>query len=278
LLSTLADQTAVALQNARLVQDLFQLNKELKQAYGDLDRANNQLKELDTLKSAFIGVITHELRSPMINIDFSMQLIERHGLSHLVPDQREQLDQLKSNIHAARKMIDSLINFATFLSKRGELETATIDVASVVEGAVFINRPTAVKKDISLHLDLPAELPAVSGDVERLTDALHHLVYNAVKFTPEGGQIWVRCRAVPDAVRFEVQDTGTGIPADKLPTLWEAFAQMSDPVLRGIEGLGLGLPLVQYIAHAHNGEVFAESEVGVGSTFGFQIPLNGQLL
>jgi signal transduction histidine kinase len=66
-----------------------------------------------------------------------------------------------------------------------------------------------------------------------------------------------------------------GIPADKLSTLWEEFAQMSDPVLRGVEGLGLGLPLVQYVAHAHNGDVFAQSEVGVGSTFGFQIPLNG---
>ncbi|MBN1220172.1 MAG: GAF domain-containing sensor histidine kinase [Anaerolineae bacterium] len=276
LLSTLADQTAVALQNARLVQDLVKLNKDLKQAYQALDQVNSQLKELDNLKSAFIGMITHELRSPLINIDFSMQLIERQGLSHLVPDQREQLAQLKSNIQSAKQMIDNLVNFATFLSKRGELDLTQVKVAAIVEGALFINKPAADKKQIALHLDLPPHLPPVSGDPERLIDALHHLMHNAIKFTPQGGQIWIRCRIQDDALRFEVQDTGIGIPADKLPTLWEEFAQMSDPVLRGVEGLGLGLSLVQYVAHAHHGEVFAHSEVGVGSTFGFQIPLNGQ--
>ena len=127
---------------------------------------------------------------------------------------------------------------------------------------------------IALHTDLPAILPSIPGDPERLTDAVHHLVQNAVKYTPDGGQVWVRCRATPEAIRFEVEDTGIGVPADKLSTLWEEFAQMSDAVLRGVEGLGLGLPLVQYVAHAHNGQVFAQSEVGTGSTFGFQIPLN----
>jgi signal transduction histidine kinase len=80
---------------------------------------------------------------------------------------------------------------------------------------------------------------------------------------------------LPEALRFEVQDTGAGISPAELSTLWQEFVQMADPLLRGVEGLGLGLTLVQYVAHAHNGEVFAESEVGVGSTFGFTIPLNG---
>jgi signal transduction histidine kinase len=85
--------------------------------------------------------------------------------------------------------------------------------------------------------------------------------------------VWVRCQKSDGALRFEVQDTGPGVPADKLPKLWEGFTQMADPLRRGVEGLGLGLALVKYVVNAHAGDVFAESQPGVGSTFGFQIPL-----
>ncbi|MBN1994885.1 MAG: GAF domain-containing sensor histidine kinase [Anaerolineae bacterium] len=276
LLSTLADQTAVALQNARLVQDLVKLNQDLKQTYQDLDWASHQLKELDNLKSAFIGVITHELRSPFANIDFSLQLLQRYGLDQLGPNQREQLAQLTSGVSAVKQMIDNLINFAAFLSKRGEMHAVEVDLFTIITVAVSLNEATAAKKQIKLHPNIPPDLPPVSGDPERLTDALHQLINNAVKFTPAGGQVWIRCRPTPEMMRFEVQDTGVGVPADKLPLLWEGFAQMSDPLLRGVEGLGLGLALVQYVARAHHGDVFAQSKEGEGSTFGFQIPLAGQ--
>jgi signal transduction histidine kinase len=84
--------------------------------------------------------------------------------------------------------------------------------------------------------------------------------------------VWINCQAVDHSVRFEVKDTGVGVPADKLPGLWEGFAQMADPLRRGVEGLGLGLALVKYVANAHGGEVWAESQQGAGSTFGFRIP------
>jgi len=134
-------------------------------------------------------------------------------------------------------------------------------------------KPLAVKKQLMLQVDNPATLPTIFGDVSRLRDAVYQLIHNAIKFTPIGGRVLVRCRPLPDAVRFEVEDTGIGVPPDQLPLLWEGFAQMSDPLRRGVEGLGLGLTLVKYVANAHSGEVFAQSEVGVGSTFGFQMPL-----
>jgi signal transduction histidine kinase len=276
LLSTLADQTAVALQNARLVEDLVKLNQNLKQTYQKLDRANRQLKELDDLKTSFIGVITHELCSPFMNIDLSLQLLERYGIDQLKPNQREQLEQLKSSVKTVKQMIDNLVNFATFLSKRGEMRIVEVDVFTIIAMAVSLNESIATKKQIKCHTQIPTDLPPVFGDPQRLTDALHHLIQNAVKFTEPGGQVWVRCQSTAEALRFEVQDTGMGVPTDKLSTLWDGFAQMSDPLRRGMEGLGLGLTLVQYVAHAHNGKAFAKSKEGVGSLFGFQIPLNGQ--
>ncbi len=275
LLSTLADQTAVALENARLVENLLQLNQDLRKAYAALDQANRQLQEMDKLKSAFIGVITHELRTPFANLTFSLQLLERYGLENLSPEYREQVEQLALGIKAAKTMIDNLVTFASFLAKQGELRLEQLDFVQVIQEALQPLETMAEGKGIALHSDLPKRLPALCGDRERLADAVYHLAHNAIRFTETGGEVWVHCRVKADAIHFEVKDSGVGVPADKLPTLWEGFAQMADPLQRGVEGLGLGLALVRYVATAHGGQVWADSHEGVGSTFGFQVPLGG---
>lgn len=267
-LTAMAAQAAIAIENARLFDDLVQ-------AYTALDKANRQLQEMDKLKSAFIGVITHELRSPFANIAFSLQLLERHGLEHLSPEQRELLEQIVSGIKSAGTMVDNLVTFAAFLSKQGELRLTQLNFGEMVQDAVAPLKPLAEANGIALHITMPDNLPSAYGDRERLSDAVYHLVHNAIKFTHAGGKVWVRGWVMADAIRFEVQDTGVGVPADKLPTLWEGFTQMADPLCRGVEGLGLGLALVKYVVSAHGGEVRAQSEEGVGSTFGFQVPLSG---
>jgi signal transduction histidine kinase len=135
--------------------------------------------------------------------------------------------------------------------------------------------PMARNREQSLRLAVPATLPPLQGDPERLSDAIHHLVQNAIKFTGQGGEIWVRGRVEDGQLVFEVEDNGVGVAADKLEGLWEGFAQMADPLRRGVEGLGLGLALVKYIVTAHGGQVFAHSEEGQGSTFGFRLPMTG---
>jgi signal transduction histidine kinase len=276
LLGMLADQTAVALENARLVEDLISTNDDLGQAYAALDQANRQLQELDKLKSAFIGVITHELRTPFANVVFSLEVLERYGQEHLPPELSQQLQQLADGIKAARIMVDNLVNFATFLSKQGELRLAQMDFGQVTQDSLLPLKPLAETKGLTLHIEVPESLPPLSGDRERLGDAVYHLVHNAIKFTGAGGDVWIRCQAADDTIRFEVQDTGRGVPAHKLATLWDGFTQMADPLRRGMEGLGLGLALVKYVVNAHGGEVLAESQEGVGSTFGFQIPLHAR--
>jgi signal transduction histidine kinase len=275
LLSTLADQTAVALENARLVDDLVRLNLDLQNTYMALARANRQLQEMDRLKSAFIGVITHELRTPFANIAFSLQLFTRYGIENLSDEQRDQLAQLRSSLTQAKGMVDNLVTFATFLSKQGELELVPVDFRQVIRDTLTSLRSLMEGKELTLHVILSEELPLLRGDPDKLADAVHHLVHNAIKFTPENGEIWVRSTRKDGHILFEVRDNGVGVPADKLPMLWEGFNQMADPLQRGVEGLGLGLALVKYIVTAHEGQVWAESEVGAGSTFGFEVPLAG---
>jgi len=273
LLNTLADQTAVALGNARLVEDLVRTNNDLGQTYAALNKANQQLQELDKLKSSFIGVITHELRTPYANILFSLELLERHGRKHLPEELHDQLDQVTTGVKTAKSMIDNLVTFATFLSKQGELHPAQLDFGQVVRDSLLPLQTLAEGKQIALDIYVPKDLPSLRGDQDRLSDAMYHLVHNAIKFTEAGGKIWIRCQPEDRTIRFEVQDTGVGVPAGELPTLWEGFAQMADPLRRGVEGLGLGLALVKYVVNAHSGDVWAESEQGVGSTFGFYVPL-----
>jgi signal transduction histidine kinase len=287
LLSTLADQTAVALENARLVKELQRANvdlrrsyvaldeahNELEQAYGDLEQANERLKEMDNLKTGFIGVITHELRTPFANLHFSLQLMERYGVDGWQQDQREQLVQLKEGIGKAKQMVDNLVTFATLLSKQGELKIEELDFAQLVEASIQPLRPLAERRDLDLQTTLPPLLPLVNGDRERLGDAVYHLTQNAIKFTDPGGKVEVRCRVEAETICFEVEDTGIGVPADRLPVLWDSFTQMADPLKRGVEGLGLGLALVRFVVRAHGGDVYAKSQEGIGSTFGFCLPL-----
>lgn len=272
LLSTFADQTAVALENARLFADQNRLNHDLQNAYKELEEANVELQESDKLKSAFIGVITHEMRTPFANIIFSLNLLDRYGLDNLTPEQKEEVESVKKGVNKAKSMVDDVVMFASFLSKQGEIQTREANFYEVIDKTLDTLRPLAENKGLTLISPPPPEPIIFDADPERLGDAIHHLVHNAVKFTDKGGTVDVRAWVDERFICFAVQDTGRGIPPERLNSLWEGFAQMSDSLKRGLEGLGLGLALVREVVQAHGGEVDATSEVGVGSVFGFRIP------
>jgi signal transduction histidine kinase len=275
LLATLAEQTAVALQNARLFADLARLNEDLVRTQHALEQANRQLIEADQLKSSFIGVVTHELRTPFANVAFSLQLLEMYSRERFSPAQAEQFDQLKAGIEAARRMVDNLVNFAAFLTQKAELRLARLDMAVIIKDILAQLAAMADVKGVILAYKPIGDLPPVDGDRRLLSDAIYQLIHNAIKFTPPEGSVTVRSWATPTALYFDVKDTGIGVPADKLAQMWQGFNQIADAVQRGAEGLGLGLALVKLIATAHGGEVWAESREGAGSNFGFCVPLAG---
>jgi len=271
-LTALTDQTGVALQNAKLVSELRGANRQMADLNRDLERANEQLQELDKLKSAFIGVVTHELRSPFAALNFSMKLIQKYGLETLLPEQREQLQQVREGLKRAETMINNLITFAALLSKQGQLQMAPVDLRQLAQETVTTLQSMAHSRDVKMTLQLSGPVPLVMGDRERLTEAIYHLTHNAIKFNLTGGKVTLACRSTPGWVILEVADTGVGIPPEKLPQMWQDFTQLADPLRRGVEGLGLGLPLVRYVVKAHGGDVWARSLPNQGSVFGFQIP------
>lgn len=273
LLSTLADQTAVALENARHFSDLLAMNADLQRTYNALEKANQQLLEVDELKSAFIGVITHEMRTPFANLQFNVQIMEMYGKDHLLPEQQDQLIQLSKGIQTARRMVDNLITLASFFSRQIVLAPEALDIKELMRTTFPPLKEIADEKNISFQVDIVGKLLPVHADRNLLANALYQLVHNAIKFTRDGGKVWVSCWTTTDEFFFDVKDTGVGIPAESLNDIWKSFAQTADPLRRGLEGLGLGLALVGNIVTAHGGEVWVESQVGSGSVFGFKIPL-----
>lgn len=293
-LKTLADQTAVALQNARLFdqvetmsvrvmrlnadlentnRELARTNEELADANIDLERAYNRLQELDKLKSDFIGVISHELRSPFVAAGFSVQLLARYAEKQMFDELPQQLAQLDKELVDGRQMIDRVISFASLLSKQGELKREKTDLGNLIRTTIAPLETMAHSRSIVIAVYVADDLPLLWVDKERLSEAIYHIVHNAVKFNRQEGSVSVSCRSQDGNVHFEVEDTGRGIPAEQLPTIWDAFTQSADSVSRGVEGLGLGLPLIKFVVEAHGGTVWVSSQVDQGSTFGFKLPI-----
>jgi signal transduction histidine kinase len=257
---------------------LLQAYRTLEQRYADLQSEQEALAARDRLTSGFIGTLTERLHAPFANLSFAVQLLERHGLAGWSQDQRDQLAQVIESVALAKQMADSVVTFATLLNSDAELSLQELDFCRLVEDSIQPLRSLAQQKEIDLHTDAAGPIPPVRGDRSWLTEAVYHLVQNALTFTQPGGQVIVRCSSNGDSLRFNVRDTGCGVPAGELPGLWLRFRQTTDPPLQGAPGLGLGLALTCLVVEAHGGEVHATSERGAGSDFGFSLPLEPAVL
>src|SRR5262249_55237931 len=160
---------------ARDVQTLY---KKLQEANRQLREVNTQLEEANKLKSNFLGVITHELRSPFASIDFGLQAFARYGSDHLLEPQRELMDQLRDNIKGAKQMIDNLVAYAALLSKQGRLNLQSVDVADLLQETAATLEPKAQSRGLEWSVEVPDNLVLPAADRERLSEALWHLMLN----------------------------------------------------------------------------------------------------
>ncbi len=259
--------------NRELDKEVQARTEELAMSHLALAQVNQQLMGLDELKSSFLGVITHELRTPLASTLFTVQLIERCYFKNMPPEEQELFRQLQNSLNTSKTMIDNLVRYADFIRKQGVLKREDVNIKAITSQILSILYPSIDRKKITLTGAIPPELPTIQGDEERLADAFHELLENAIKFTPEGGNIHVKIWTDAENLCVSIHDTGKGIAKEDLAQLWQGFSQIADPLKRGNIGLGLGLALVKHIVEAHRGEVWAKSKLGEGSTFGFKLPL-----
>jgi len=233
--------------------------------------AREAAERANRIKDEFLAILSHELRSPLNPILGWAHLLRTKTLSAEVT--ARALEAIERNARLQTQLIDDLLDVARILRGKLRLEMAPVDPVFIIEAAVETVQSAADAKGIAIHTDLSA-VGWVNGDAGRLQQVVWNLLNNAVKFTPEKGQVAVRLSSVNHALQIQVTDTGMGIHADFLPHIFESFRQEDTSVTRQFGGLGLGLAIVRYLVEAHGGTITANSPgEGQGATFTVRLPL-----
>jgi signal transduction histidine kinase len=234
-----------------------------------LAEQNNRLLELDDLKDEFVASVSHELRTPLTSISGYLELVLEAG--RLSEEQEQFLGAIGRNADRLLRLVGDLLFVAQLKASTVVLERAPVDLTELVGSAVQSVALLAQDRGIELTLDCEALSP-LEGDAGRLGQVIDNLLTNALKFTPRGGHVEVRCVERDDVVRLQVCDTGMGISAEDKQHLFERFFRTSEAQAEAIQGTGLGLSIVAAIVAAHGGSIEVESDLGVGTTFTVVLP------
>ena len=255
LLSIIASQAAVAINNAQLVQEL--------------QDANNQLSETDEMKSRFMAVASHELRTPLGIIMGYATFLKEEAQGDL----SEHADSVLTAALELRTMVEDLTNMNLIYTGQRDIRPMPVVLQDIIHVACDEMVSDAEAKGHEMIFDLPDESIIVRGD-QKLKLVFGNVLNNAVRFTPEPGKIIVRLTATEDKALVEIQDNGIGIPPDKLTRIFEQFYQIEDHMTRRYGGLGLGLAIARVLVELHDGRIWAVSDgLGEGATFKIQLPL-----
>jgi signal transduction histidine kinase len=265
--TTLAAQIAVALQNAKL--------------YAEQLATVERLRELDNMKSAFLANMSHELRTPLNSIlGFTQVIVE--GLDGPLTDVMvADLELIEKNGKHLLNLINEVLDMAKIDSGRLSLNPEPLNLYDLMEEVLETSGPLAREKSLSLSLEAnPVESWDVIADHVRMRQIFLNLIGNAIKFTEIGGvnvqlhKIQSSSEAGGDLVQLRIQDTGIGVPRNKLDEIFEAFTQVDSSTTRKAGGTGLGLPISRRLVELHGGRLWAESEgPGKGSTFVLELPV-----
>lgn len=231
-----------------------------------------QLKETTRLKEMFIGTVSHELRIPLTAIKEGIRLVHSLALGPLNVDQQETLGVAKNNVDRLYRLINNCLDFQRLQAGRMPFHWMAVDIQDVMEEVIKTMMPLAEQKDLPVRWDCAQSVPLVWGDVDRLVQVVTNLVGNALNFT-EQGCVTIQVQSVEQGLRLSVHDTGCGMPSDVLGRIFDRFHQISDSALsRRTGGTGLGLAICKEIIEAHQGRIWAESELSIGTTMTLELP------
>jgi signal transduction histidine kinase len=229
---------------------------------------------LEEIMAQFVSNISHELRTPLTVIKGYVETLLDGALAD--PQiSKHFLEVIYEETERLNRLIQDLLDLSMMESKRTKMNRREINLSQLVMDAVDFMKDYADKKKIKLKADVIASVSNVQGDEDRLEQVLINLIDNAIKYTPANGEITVRCAEEDGFIKVSVADTGAGIPAEDLERVFERFYRVDTDRSTAKGGRGLGLSISKHIVEAHGGAIWAESQLGKGSTFHFTIPLAG---
>ena len=258
LLKTFATQSALAIQNARLFREIEEKSRELATA--------------SRHKSEFLANMSHELRTPLNAIIGFSEVLSERMFGEINEKQAEYLDDILESGRHLLSLINDILDLSKIEAGRMELEATDFDLPSAIESTLMLVRERAHRRGITLARNIDERLAMIRGDERKVKQVLLNLLSNALKFTPEGGQIGVQAELRDGAAEISVTDTGVGIAPEDQETVFEEFRQVG-MASKKVEGTGLGLAISRKFIELHGGKIWVKSQVGAGSTFAFTLPL-----
>ncbi len=259
-LHLLADQAAIAIENAQL--------------YADIQRAN-------IAKNEFAGIVSHEFKAPMTSIQGYARLMALEVGGPVTEQQREFIEIILRNVRRMNRLVNDLLDLSRIESGRIRISTRPIDLSKSIDQAVRIVHRDLHGRQHQITVDVPDNLPKVDADADRITQVWINLLSNAYRYTPDQGQIkvWARRHKSLEAnsgekqwVLCAVEDTGIGFSPEELERIFEPFYRIQHPEAAHERGTGLELAITRSIIELHGGRIWMESEAGKGSTFYFTLP------
>jgi signal transduction histidine kinase len=264
-------QQIVELQSA-LMEANRNLEKRVQERTAELEAALVKLAEFNQLKANFVANISHELRTPLTQIKGYNVLLADGAMGPLSKEQKDALTISTRAIERLEQLVNDLIGYASTAKGELTLKRQPMSVPGLIAEVMDKSIAKAQRKGLLLSADVPADLPPVVADEEKLRWVLLQLVDNAIKFTGAGGSVTVQATMMSQRVRISVRDTGIGIPPNRREEIFDSFRQLDGSSTRRYGGTGLGLALVRRIVEAHGAEMLVDSDEGVGSTFSFALP------
>jgi two-component system phosphate regulon sensor histidine kinase PhoR len=237
----------------------------------------SELRRLQQIRTEFIDNLSHELRTPLTTVSLLAETLSREAeaAGEAIPRRmRERIDNIEVETGHLVQMVSELLDLSRIESGRALGALEPVDLGALAEASVDRLRLFADRQGVTLATDVQSPLPAVRGDEDRLGQVMINLLHNAVKFSPDGGEVRISVHAVGDAVVVDVADHGVGIPRSAQPRIFERFYKVDRARVRGeTSGTGLGLAISRHILEQHGGRIWVESTEGVGSTFSFSLPV-----
>ena len=270
--SGLASQAAIAMDNARLYEAAQKARAEAENAAAENERLYRQAEESSRLKEEFLATISHELRTPLSAILGWARMLR---LGQLSPENTAKaLETIERNARAQSQLVDDLLDVSRIITGKLRMDVRPADPHSFIDAAVEAVRPAADAKGVRVQKVVDTGAVAIPGDPVRLQQVVWNLLSNAIKFTPRGGRVQIRSERVNSHLEIIVSDTGQGISQDFLPHVFDRFRQADQKTSRQHGGMGLGLAIVRHLVELHGGTVNAESEgEGKGATFTVMLPI-----
>ena len=246
-------------------------NDEIAQLGRTFNMMSEKLQNMDQMRNDFISNASHELKTPLS----AMKILIESLLHQDMPDPgmtREFLGDINQEIDRLSAIVGDLLTIVRFDSKNEKLQMEPIALDELLFDTLSRLNPVARRAEITIEPTCD-ELCFVNGDPIKLQQVIYNLVDNAIKYTPEGGCVWVKLFTQSDKAVLEVRDNGIGVPKESLPHLFDRFYRVDKARSRSTGGTGLGLSIVQSIVHTHGGDIEVESEENVGTTFHVYLPL-----